>query len=405
MRRPLVVMITTALGLVACLPPAEDAGQVDPTGSTSGGGTSGSGTSDPGTGGPDLETTGSDPGDDSGGPGAPIDPDMEWPLELDFDGYIFPMVASPDGVVGVLQGSLTVTAAELFEVSSSMEVLWSRTLDDASIEALTPMGGGQYLLGGTIKMASGNTPTGWRLSCCVGSEYTFFPLMPSENVASIAAIQPHAGGILMVASLAEGAGMLATFMQTELDFGYDLDSELGTYDGWVTGSARTPSDSVVVAAQVDGHYVFFEVALDGTITQSELDQLTTFVGSGDDLVLMTFGSQELHLEPYGGGPVVDVPISEIDFQTASFVWGRGEHFAFVHNFELPEGGSTMHLTEFDASGTVLRELDVPHMLDEHSHCTPTAVVVGEDGAIYVAMNEHVSGGGPSNLLIHRIEPL
>jgi hypothetical protein len=332
---------------------------------------------------------------------------MEWPLELDAPGaYIFPMVASPDGVVAVLQGPAPlVTAAELFEVSSSMEVLWSRTFDDATISALTPMGGGQYLMGGTITMESGNAPTGWRLSCCVGSEYTALLIPPSDAPATIAAIEPHAGGIFMAGSLMEGAEDIATFIQTELDFGYELESELGTYAGRITGSARTPADSVVVAAQANGHYMLYEVALDGTVTESELDQLTVFVGSGDDLVLMTFGSHELHLQPYGGGPAVEVPISDLDFQAAGFVWERGEHFAFVHNFVLPEEGTTTRLTEFDASGTVLRELDLPHMLDEHSYCTPSAVAVADDGAIYVAMNEHVPDGGSGSVLIHRIEPL
>lgn len=391
----LFLTVVAALVPTACLPPPQDAGEAETTGSESGGASGSS----------DDATTGADSGGESAGAEGPLDPDMEWPLELDVDpnAYIYPMVASPDGVVAVLQGQATTT--ELFEVSSSIELLWSRTFDDTAIDALTPMGGGQYLLGGTVMMASGNTPSAWRLSCCVGSEYQTFPLMPSDSPATIAAIEPYAGGIFMAASLVEGAGELAAFMRTELDFFPDLESELGTYEGFVMGSARTPSGGVMVTVMANGHYMRYEVALDGTVTESELDQLTALVGSGDDLMSMTFGSHELHLQPYGGGPEVEVPISEIDFQTAGFVYGRGEHLAFVHDFSLPGGGSTMRLTEFDESGTVLRELDIPHTLDDHSHCLPSAVAVAEDGAIYVAMNEYVPDGGATAVLIHRIDPL
>jgi hypothetical protein len=190
-----------------------------------------------------------------------------------------------------------------------------------------------------------------------------------------------------------------TFMQASLEL--DPSSPLGPFDFTVLDGARTPSGNLLLQASEGGAaYLLYEVEPDGTGSGYGPGQLTTLVGSGDDLTLMTFGPEQVAIQPYAGGAVVPVAIPGFAFETS--VADRRARFAIAHEEYDPAGSSTAHLTEFDEDGVVARTLVIPRF--QYDYASPSAVAVGEDDAIYLAVHESEPGGLHATYL-HRIAPL
>lgn len=193
----------------------------------------------------------------------------------------------------------------------------------------------------------------------------------------------------------------ASFVQTEPHTLAPASFE-GSLDMRVLDASRTPGGNVILQASEGGDaHLLYEVEHDGTGSGWGPGQLTTLVGEDDGLRLMSFGNEEIAIEELAGGPVVPVPVPGFSPQRAFVADGR-VRLVFAHDQEDPAGGSSVHLTEFTDDGQVSRTLVLPH--PQHPYATPTAIAVGEDDAIYVAVAEH-DGGGQATTWLHRITPL
>lgn len=388
MQRPLLIALV-ALAPSACLPAPKDAGQAESVGAdtdpdpTTGNFTAGSSTSP-------------DDGASETGP-APEDPgtDVEWSLELDATGSIFRMIRSPDGVVAVLQANDPLApSAELFEVTADMDVAWSKPLPDSWVADLDPVGGGGYLLAGQKVMAGMPVATAWRMSCCDDFEITSSPLQNDVPAAFMVAELLDDGILLAI----EDDSDVASFIR--ITFELSVYEPIGSLPLQVLGGARTPSGDVALRGSEGGDvYVLYEMASDGSGSAVGSSELTMLVGEDDGLALMTFGNEQLFIQPYEGGAILPVAVPGLSL--ASFAADRRERFAFAFSHEAPDGSATVHVSEFDETGAVLREIVIPGV---HGDAAPTAVVVGEDDAIYVAVREDDLGGGAATIL-HRIAPL
>lgn len=396
MRRPLLVMITAALGSAACLPPAEDAGQVDPTESTDIGG----------------EPTSTGMGDESSGnDGAPpTDAAFEWTLELEPDLYLLYMVRSPDGILVSFQSdpSLPEPYSEVREYSSSMELLWSQTLPNAGVSDLEVIGDGELLVAGL----SGATfePTVWRMSCCSEMTSQIYP-HDSEH-AWIAGADLREDGLLLAirvdGSPSDPFSTTTTFLQIPLELGPATDLGTGTLD--VRQTARGPLDTVVLlvdsGTSSDSLSEVGPAGFDGS--GYGIGQRLLLVGKGDDLTVMSLLEDEVRIQPFGGieglseGEWASVSTPGFAaFYDEVFAVDRHERVVLVHSEEELDG-STMSLVEFDDDGVVARSLIVPHL--QHAFAGAGPVAVGEDDAIYVAVVES-DREGSSVQYIHRIAPL
>lgn len=379
--------LITCLALTACVPLPKDAGWVEEPTDT---GTAGASDTD-------AEAT-ADAATETDG--APAEADIEWSLQIDGGRGIFALERAPEGVAAVLQGDpQIIDDTELVAISTTMDPLWSVTLSYATIHDLDVLGGDEYLVVGASSGSAGGdvNPTAWLYHCCDDLWIQPHP-QPTGGPAAIIAAVSHSDGIFMVIDDGE---LPTSFVQTEPHALAPTSLE-GSLDMRVLDASRTPGGNVLLQASEGGDaHLLYEVEHDGTGSGWGNGQLTTLVGEDDGLRLMTFGNQEVAIEQLAGGPVVPVPIPGFSQQRAFVADGR-VRFAFAHDQEDPAGGSTVHLTEFADDGVVARTLALPHQ--QHPYATPTAIAVGEDDAIYLAVAEH-DGANQTTTWLHRIAPL
>lgn len=383
-------ILITSLALTACLRLPEGEDLTDSGGS--------------GTGASDAE--GTDPGATDAADGTteaddpPAGADIDWSLELGSGLSVFTMLRSPAGVVVVLQGDPypETIHAEVVEVSSSMESLWSKTLAHAWVSDIEALGDGEYVLGGSAQAdPMGPTlPTAWRLSCCAEVVGQTYP-QETDEPAWVSVAAPHGDEILLVIDHGQSS---ATFLHAPAAL-YPT-TALGSVDFAVHVGARTQSGSVLLAGSRDGNdRLLYEVEPDGAGAEQGLGQPTALVGSGDDLTLMTFAAEQVGIRPYAGGAEVPVTIPGFDDEEYTPA-ARRERIVLAYRQVEPAGGTTTHVAEFDDDGALVRTLALPRL--QHDYAAPTAVEVGEDDAVYVAVGESEPAGGRV-VYLHRIAPL
>ncbi len=379
-------VIIAALASTACLPPAQDAGEAESTGVGDGG--LGSSDTHEDT---DEATRGSE-GTDGGATGTvPADPSVDWSLELDSTVSIHRMIRSPAGVVAVLQGE---DSAELVEVSAGMEIWWSRDLFDSWVADIEALGGGTYVLAGHNVMVDVPVATAWRMSSG-DPGYTVSSPLGAAMPGAFVVLEPHGDGFFVAF---DDGSPTAGFMRLTGDLTIPTELEpqgFRVLDGEVTSMGNV----LLQASEGGGADLLYEVAVDGTGSGYGPGQRTMLVGEGEDLTLLTFGNEQLGIQAYDGGAVVPVAVPGLSLE--SFAVDRRERFAFAFRME-EAGGSTVHVTEFDETGAVLRELVLPSLY--HDQASPTALAVGADDAIYVAVAED-DGAGANATVLHRIAPL
>lgn len=359
--------------MTACLPPPKDAGEAESTGTPSADGVVGS------------------------------DADIEETLAVEPGLWIARMVPSPEGVVVALQNDGgTPPFVEVRAYSSSLELLWSRTLPDAAVTDLDDLGGGEYLVSGLTSIgetADGQrsaAPAVWRVSCCADVQSQTYPQM--EPWAKIAVAEPYDGGLLLVGQEDSGASWLA---QAPLEL---IPAQgLGPLPGMVFDGARTPEGEMIVRIDgaAAGGLVLVEIG-DGVGPSIAVDEPIDLVGTGDELTLMRYGSEEVELQAYGEEEWVKAPVPGFHPGQDDHVFDRQERVVIVHQEGASEGPATLHLTELEDDGTLVRTLEIPRL--QHDRAGATAVAVGEDGAIYLSVSELDAAGTFAHYL-HRIAPL
>ncbi len=372
--RPIIILLS--LGIAACDPDAKDAGDVDDATGGTGGGTDSSASAADGS----TEDTG-----DAG-------METEWAMPLGSDGTVSQMVRSPNGVVLVLQADPLAPAATVMEISSTMDQLWSIDLPTAWVGDLTALDDGTYVLAGSTSPMGSLSPTVWRLSCCGAVDQTMeFPL--DNPLSSFVVAEPIADGLL----LAHTDGMETGVIRTSMDLVTVWSNPLSFA---ASHGARTSAGTVLVAGnQGDGAPIVWEIEANGPGLGMSDGQPRLLVGSGDDLVFMTPGYEQVWFEPEVGGAVEPVPLP--GFTDMIFAADRRDRFGLAFSV-LGAMGSTAHVVEFDAGGAVLRDVVLaPVSLD---YVTPSAIAVGADDAIYAATYESEPGSGVMTHL-NRIAPM
>lgn len=367
--------LVLSLSTLACLPPPQDAGEVDePTGSS-------------GQLPPDETSTG-DPTNTSGDS---VD-EPEWSLELEPGTTINQMVRSPSGVVLVLQSDPTAPEATVMEISSTMDPLWSIDLPTAWVSDLAALDDGTYVMAGVSAPLGTPVPTAWRLSCCGNLDQAVeFPT--GDELSGFVVSQPLAEGLL----LAHSNGTQTEVMRTTLDLVTQWSSTLPFY---AHGGAPTSTGTVLLAGTEGGSAtLIYEIEADRPGLGMSNGQNQYPVGAGPELVLMTAGYEQVWFQPHDGGAVVAVPLP--GFTGFEYVADRKERFGLA--FSVTEDtGSTAHVAEFAADGAVLREVVVPPLsLD---YVTASAIVVGTDDAIYLGTYE-ITPGNSVIPRLYRFAPL
>jgi hypothetical protein len=387
MQRLLSMITIAALVPAACLPPPEDAGEVDPTGSdggTHGGEGSGSG--------------GEDGSSESGG--VPADADIDWTLEIEPGLSIVRLLRTANGVLVALHGDPSVPEpySEVREYTSDMTLAWSRPLPNAAIVDLEDLGGGEYLAAGVSGDSGSFEPTLWRVSCCAEVTSQTYP-HPSDHAD--VSVELRGSDILLVISVLTGSLSLdeATFLQIPLALGPAID--LGTEYLQVKQAARTPADSVLLLVEAGDADMLSDYGPAGYTGGYGVGTRMVLVGKGDELTVMSLLEDEVAIQAFGDDEWVSVPIPGFAAYYDAFAVDRHERVVLVHMEDDGEGSSS-HLVEFDDAGVVVRSLTLPHV--QHDHSNAQLVAVGEDDAIYLGVTEGTPGVGTAQYL-HRIAPL
>lgn len=388
MQRVLTMMIA-ALVPAACLPPPEDAGEVDPT-ETSGadGGASVTGSDD--------ESSGMD-----GAP--PADVDLDWSLELDPGLWVLHMTRTPQGVLVAFRSDPGAPApyAEVREYSSTMELLWSAPLPNATISDLEVLGDGEVLAVGTSGGFGELVPTAWRLSCCAAAVVQSYPQDP--YYANISAAALRGDGILLVIHRSGDDGHpVSDLVQVPLSLSPATSVELLPIS--IYEAARMADGNVLLRGRghLDSSTFFYEVGPEGVDEGFSFGGAFGMIGKDDELTLMSFAEDVVAVQPFGENEWVQVPVPGLVADDGRFRLDRHARVAFVHGEGDSVGPSTLTLTEFDDDGVVARTLTIPHL--QYEHADAHAIAVGEDDAIYLAVGESELGVGAAEYL-HRIAPL
>jgi hypothetical protein len=386
MQRLLIAI--AALLPAACLPPAEDAGEVDPTGSS---------------GGPEDDgTPGSGEGDESSESGGlPAEVDIDWTLEIEPDLAIFRLLRTTDGVLVALQGdpSAPEPYAEVREYTSDMTLAWSQPLPNATIVDLEDLGGGEYLAAGVSEVSGSSEPTLWRVSCCAEVASQTYP-HPSQY--GDVSVELRGSEILLM--VLERMGSLSidevTFLQIPLELGPATD--LGMEYMTLKHAARTASDSVLLLVEAGDADMLSDYGPEGYTGGDGVGTRMALVGKGDELTVMSLLEDEVEIQPFGGGDEwVSVSIPGFAAYYDGFTVDRHERVVLVH-MEYEDDGSSSHLVEFDDAGVVVRSFTVPHV--QYDYSSAELIAVGEDDAIYLGVGESTPGVGRAQYL-HRIAPL
>lgn len=348
------IIVMTCLGLVACVPPAKDAGEFEPVDGADSGSTTldRPGGSDDGatstSGAPDEADSSTGVPDDGGPPGP------EWTMLLSDNEHesAWLMLPSPNGVVLVLQYSYLQYSSVVMEISAQMEVLWTVSLPGAWISGFSRLPDGGYVAGGTVGILDDARPTAWRLSCCGSLELSHEFDVP-DVPGWIPEIEPHEGGLLVVVE----HEFEATVMRTDLEFDEIWTLEMPEFNP--RDAALTPSGDVVLSGLIaDRGRVLREIAPDGTVTETAAASTVNLVGAGDDLSLMWFDGFDVELERYDGSNATTIEMPE--FQHDAYVADRRGLFAFARKNALGQPGGPIELTELDETGAIMRRtIDTP----------------------------------------------
>ena len=375
-------LLMTWLGSVACLPPAEDAGQIDPTESGDAGGT----------------TASSDESSGTNGVTPPVGADIEATLELGSDHAIVRMIRTQNGVLAAVQsfapGDI---GAEVREYSPSLELLWSVPLPGASVYDLEDLGGGEFLAVGSSATPDGESPTAWRISCCHDPVSQQYPQDP--DYAWIIAAEPRGDGLLLaIVSGFQDAVLL------QVPLALAPATEVDLVDAIVYDAVLTPQDTVLLRVDGGDGDLFYEVEEDGLHGGTGYGERTILLGKRDDLTFMRFGEGEVAIMPYGGSGSdwVEIPTPGFVASYDEFTADRHERLVIVHGETDVDDVSPLALVEFDDDGTTARTLGIPPV--QYERIGLPVVAVGEDQAIYLGTSEHDEGGQGMGYL-HRIAPL
>jgi hypothetical protein len=384
MRRPTFFVLVCLVGS-GCPADAKNAGIVESTDGSTGAATE-----------TDADT-------DSASPST----DIDWTVDL--EGASRLMLGTADGVIVVE----SVEGARVTEYAADMSVLWSVDIPDAEVLDINPLGDG-YVLGGctsTEVAPSHCLATAWRLSCCGAIEQTeFFPPDVAEDSTRIVVAEPHAGGLLLVRGYDDDTA--THFIRTDLDL---VQEWVVAEDILVRDGALTPAGDIVVfgthyAGTLNVEWVLRELSADGSGSDVIPVAQPLLVGSGADLmVLRNTGLGQVTMEPYGGGVAIEI---DHEFGFLGFfhdIWDRHDRFVFASGIIVPltpnKSANITNVVEFDAAGTVVREVPIPGVTPAVTN--PGAIAVGHDNAIYVAYVEMTVDGGPPETAsrLVRIAPL
>jgi hypothetical protein len=383
-----LITIIAALGCAACDPPAENAGELEPT-------ESGTGSE---AGGSDGGSTVTDAADGSSETGElPPEATVEWALELGPDDLVTRMLRSPAGVVVAVQGdpAAPTPSSEVREYSSSMDLLWSHALVGGGIADLDALDDGEYLAVGSVLAGATSSPTAWRLSCCADVVTQTYP--QSGEHSSIVVAERNGDGILL--GIQDDAPV-PYLMQVPLDLTPSVAGD--SLPARIYGGATTPAGNVLLRLDAGDVDMFYEIEEDGSGSGFGFGGTTVLVGTGDELTFMTFGEDEVEIQPFGDDAWVTVPIPGFTYPYDELVLDRHERLVLVHHELDAEGPVTLYLTELGEDGVVARTLAIPHM--QYEFASASGVAVGEDGAIYLAALEHDGEGASASYLL-RIAPL
>jgi hypothetical protein len=375
MQRTLTTML--ALGSAACLPHPKDAGEVDPTGSTDGATSS------------DSADAGSSNDSADGSTGA-AGPGVEESLELG-SSRVRLLTPSPDGVVAVLEPVPAGAGMEVVAWSSGLESLWSTPLADVEVTDVDELDEGGYLVAGS----SGGVATTWRLSAGGAVELTQSYLVEAPLPSSVA-VAERVGGQVFIA-ITSGAESSA-FLYVSLDL--VVSDTMGGPEDTIRGNhAITPNGAVIMNATSDDDPLFWEVT-DHTVLGYSLPGIRDFVGSGGGLRLVSFGADRITLSGYVTEPALlsGVNVEVPALQREGLLMARGSRVAVIDG----AGAGDVRVTEIDDAGVVVRQLSIEPLA--WSDAVATAVTVGHDEAIWVAVLESEPGGAQTSF-VHRIGPL
>lgn len=372
--RRLFHLLPLGVSLAACDPAPKNAGEVP--------GTSGTDSAD------DATSSGSDDSGDMTEPG------IEASLELGTEVGIFELEPAADGgVVAVLVADPPASHVTVVGISADMAEQWTIDLPDTNVQDLARLDDGTYVMAGSSGATESPVPTAWRLSCCgeILQTQTFPVTMP---LAYMAVGQPIGDGLLLVYSGVEASGVIRTSMDMVEQWSVDS-LPFRTYNG-----APTAAGTVLLSgAEGVGSPLLFEILPDAPGLGLSDGQTRGLVGKGANLVMMTPGFGQVWFEPQAGGAVVAVPIP--GFEVGSYAAARRERFGFAHTID-DETSSITHVLEFDADGTVYRDVPVPSMSADY--VSPTAIEVATDDAIFVGVLEN-GPGQPGVARLHRLAPL
>ncbi len=372
------------LAWCACAVPAKDAGLVDDDGGGSTGATA-------------------DSGDSGDATPATTPDDAQALFSIGPDRYVEHLIATDDGVIAVIESlepSSETAPVTVVGLTAALEPMWEVSLGDAEIYDAAPTPDGGVVLAGFTKSAGGpQIPVAWKLSCCGQLEYEQ-SYLDGTGSRVLRAAQPLGDGFVVV--LQEELPFEATVVWT----GPDLvaTTSASAIPLWVADASVDAAGDVVLLG-LEGDIgpetpaVLVEVSADAVGDGVGLGVGLGLAGRGETLSLLTFDGLELGFRPYEGGMTQTVPIP--DFEKGLMVADHTTRYVFAQAWAEGEplrvGGT---IVEFDASGTVLREIMlVPE--GPSGSVKATAVALGSDDALYFALDEG-DGVSPASTL-YRID--
>jgi hypothetical protein len=306
------------------------------------------------------------------------------------------LTPSPDGVVAVREAEAPVTSADVLAWSPDLQPQWSTPLPEAAVGDIDAWDEGGYLLAGSSTSGDMRVATAWRLSAAGAVELVQTYPQEAPLPSSLAVAERQAGQVVLAI---DHGPELAKLLYASLDLVPTSAPLADPQDELPGGNALTPSGAVIMEATSDGNSYFIEV-MGSVVLGYDLPGIPTFVGSGSGLRLVSFGFDRITLSGYATDPMlvtgVDVDIPGL--QRDGLLMARGSRVVVVDGANAGD----VRVTEIDDAGVVVRQLSIEPL--EGSDAVATAVTVGYDEAIYVAVRESEPGGSHTSFL-HRIAPL
>lgn len=369
MQRTLLAI--TVLGFGACLPLPKDAGEVD----TDTQGSDGSG-------------MGSVEGDSTGGAAPPMGPGIEGSLELG-SSRVRLMIPTPSGIVAVLEPDPTQPGVDVVAWSPDLAVSWSTPLPEAVVADIDLLDDGRYLVAGASLIDGDLVATAWRLAA--GGQLELSQTYPLESPlpSTIAAAERRQGEIFLAIQHGVERG---TFLYASLDLVASAPF-IWHEDIVRSGDAITPAGALIMEVeQVSGTSYFFEIEGNAAAGYA-LPGVSRIVGSGSGLRMVSFELDRISLWGYASDPALlsgfDVELPGL--QPEGLLMARGSRVVVVDG--------EARVTEIDDVGAVVRQRTIEPLAG--TQAVATAVTVGLDEAIYVAVHE----SGAETHVVHRLGAL